>query len=177
MPSEPPSPSEPPMSRPILRTLLACAPLVIAACGSKDPTALLADARTALQSGDHEAALRSFEAVSECAEADETQLFQALRDSVVCQAHVNTDAEAITAFDRLMAKYDARMDVNSLAKLGSDVAQAGCFDTATKVITVATAKAGDDQAAKVELQQLADQIARSGDPDALAALRALGYVN
>ena len=166
----------------LLNSTVAAMLLCLGACGggSADPSEALETAKEAVQAGDHEAALASFKEVTGNTGADAGTRYQAMRDSVACEAYVNGDEGATGAWEALKKEFANRLDVDTMAKVGQDVASAGCTDTAMIIIEVATAKAGDDATAKNKLQVLGDMIAKAaaatGDNATLERLKSLGYV-
>ncbi len=155
---------------------VALATVSLIGCGgSASPEDTFNAATQALQSGDHETALKNLNAVLADSSASKLH-FRARRDSIACEAHVSGDEAAMKAYGDLKAKFKAKLNVDALAKIGDDVAASGCTETALAIITDATDMAGDDEAAKRSLEKLAGKIAAVGGDDALAALRALGYI-
>ena len=167
---------------PLVRSLsLILTVTVVAACGSKDPKEALLSAQAALQSEDYDAALPDLELVVGADSATEAQKYQAQRDLVLCKFHVDGETEAIQAFKTLSRDHASRLNLDTLIKVGRDVAMAGGPSVAIEIVAVATKKYAKTEADKNELEKLALKIVSLGATDddqekLKKRARQLGYI-
>ena len=169
------------------RLALRLAPVVLGsatlvACGSDDPDTLLTKGQDAYAAGDYSEALSAFESVLGNAEAADGTKFKAARDAVAAQGRVNGEAAAQKAFADLEKTYKDRLDVDILAKIASDLADAELTEIMLEVFEVANMRLeGLDEAQqkskRKQLESLSAKLAAAGGEGAAAKLAALGYLS
>ncbi len=160
------------------RTLAALALCLASACGgSSDPRALTDEGSKALNSGDHAAAAKSFDAAV-AALGDKPSDPDWLRAKLGgIQARTQTDASRAKGdFLELARTQPTQVTADNFSLIGSKLADAGHVKEAAEVLE-AGLKAHPDSKALVALREdLGKRAESSGDPELLKGLEGLGYV-
>ena len=154
----------------------------LVACGSDDPDTLLTKGQDAYAAGDYEEALSAFERVLANAEAADGTKFKAARDAVAAHGRVNGVSAAQKAFADLEKTYKDRLDVDVLAKIASDLADAELTEIMLEVFEVANMHLeGLDEAQQTskrgQLESLSEKLLATGGPDAAEMLKRIGYLS
>jgi len=173
-----PPPASPPKPMRLQRLALAL-PLVLASCGggAADPAAL-ADAGTqSLRTGDFSAAVTDFDRAL-AAIGDDTAHAEFMRASMGrIEALTQLDAGTAKAeFLALREKLGEAITERNFQTIAGRMGDAGAFDEAIELVTVAKADYPESKVLDALVQALGDQAKAAGAAGALDSLKGLGYV-
>ena len=167
------------MTRSALISLLLLAGLVFTSCGGASLDDLKTSAKAALASGDPVAALDAVDAGLKQAKVDGADKatiwsFEDLRLQALAKAG-NAD-ETVKELDRLAGDYGTQVTPALYTKLTSYVMETDLL-AAVSVLDAGAKKFTDDKAAFEALAgSLATKATESGDTEAMAKLKELGYL-
>lgn len=161
------------MPRPGLGALCLALSLSLAACGGGggDPTQLTNDGYQALNSGDHAAAVKSFEAALSGLEAG-TPDFQRAKMGEI-QALIHLDAGR--ARDQFLMHAEA-FDAKAYETVGSQLTTAKEFEEAIAVLDAGMKRFTENPKLQALIDEVKAAAEKSGDAGALDSLKGLGYL-
>ena len=161
--------------RPLLVPAFAAVCLLVpAACGGSDPTKQADDAQSALSEGDYAEARSQAEAGLKAAgTADKNLAWRLERIRVEALAMQGDGQEVLTTVARLSGDYPQQCNATYYGKLGTLLVAAGQPGRAVDVVHAGIEKFPDR---KADFDGLIKSIEESGDAEALATLKTLGYL-
>jgi len=154
-----------------LPLLLAC---LLAACGNDDPKALTAAGTSALNSGDAQKALSSFDRALEHMDASDPDF---LRASIGrCQALARTDpARSQADFLELAQAQPSRVREPEYVAVATELASRGAIGPATAVAEAGMKRYPESPEMSALRDRIGDAAKKAGDPESLRKLQGLGY--
>ena len=161
-----------------LTATLLCTALLLASCGgSGDPVALTKLGEKALGSQDFASALSEFEAALEAIGADSSHAYYLRARLGSIEARAATDAaKALAEVIELSTARTGAVDDADFNRIASRMASAGKFKEA--VALLGHAKGLFPESAHLDKlgAKLASDAKKADDPEAMAALKGMGYV-
>lgn len=154
--------------------LMAACLLFPAGCGGSDPAHQADDAQSALSEGHYaEARSKAEAALKEAGAGDKTLAWKLERIRVEAIARQGDGAEVLSTAARLSGAYPQQCDAFFYGKLGTLLVEAG---EPTRAVEVAHAGIEKFPDRKSDFDGLIRSIEESGDAEAIAKLKAMGYL-
>ena len=160
--------------RPGLGALCLAFSLTLAACGGGgggDPTQLTNDGYQALNSGDHAAAVKSFEAALGGLEPGTPDFQRAKMGEIRALIHL----DASRARDQFLDHAQA-FDAKAYETVGSQLTSAKKFEEAIAVLDAGIKRYSESPKLQALIDKVKSEAEKSGDTGALDSLKGLGYL-
>lgn len=156
-----------------LGALTLALPLTLVACGggSETPSEMTDAGYAALGAGDHTAAVESFEGALASLEPGSPDYLRAKMGEIEALIHV----DAARARDEFLSESEAFGEAQ-YATVGSKMTSAKKFNEAIAVLDAGMKRFSESPKLKAMLDQVALEAQKSGNSDALDALKGLGYL-